>query len=99
MHQKTVGLEKSGQPPDSLGQYPTHKSSEVIEHLIANWLDKTLSNTLLPEFSQSFQIHNFELGDEIISYPRRELSQDSVQNEPNKYFYVVCGGRVRLLSF
>ncbi|NEO20163.1 MULTISPECIES: peptidase domain-containing ABC transporter [unclassified Moorena] len=99
MHQKTVGLEKSGQPPDYLGQYPTQKSSEVIEHLIANWLDKTLSKTLLPEFSQSFQIHNFDLGDKIISYPRRELSQDSVQNEPNKYFYVVCGGRVRLLSF
>lgn len=52
---------------------------------------------LASDFSKAFEVKEFQLGDEIVTYNLPIFSVDSKQNICG--FYLVCQGRVRLLSF
>ncbi len=64
-------------------------------------LEKTDTN-LSSEFNQAFDISEFQLGDQLHNYHLPNPLEHFVpreQNEPNNgWFYIVCQGRVRLLS-
>lgn len=52
------------------------------------------------DFSKAFDVQEFQLGDELLNYSVPALLGHSVHAEQtNDDFYVVCQGRVRLLSF
>ncbi|MBW4647665.1 MAG: peptidase domain-containing ABC transporter [Kastovskya adunca ATA6-11-RM4] len=56
------------------------------------------SPKLLSNLSQDFEFVEFQLGDSIDSIPTG--SQNSAYSEQSQpYFYIICQGRVRLLSF
>lgn len=58
------------------------------------------NDELVNEFSQAFQIMQFNLGDEIVNYDIYKASVDSSRNqEQHQGFYLVCCGRVRLVGF
>jgi ATP-binding cassette, subfamily B, bacterial HlyB/CyaB len=58
------------------------------------------NDELVDEFSQAFQIIQFNLGDEIVNYNTYKSSVESSHNqEQKKGFYLVCLGRVRLVGF
>ncbi|GBE90689.1 cysteine peptidase family C39 domain-containing protein [Nostoc cycadae] len=48
---------------------------------------------LASEFSQSWTINNFQIGDNLTNYTDSSISEDK-----SNFFYLVCQGRVRLLS-
>ncbi len=55
---------------------------------------------LASDFSQTFRIREFQLGDELVNSISPTPGEDSVQSEQNsRDFYLVCQGRVRLLGF
>jgi len=49
------------------------------------------------DFSKAFEVSEFQLGDEIVTYTVPNSLVDNKQNSCG--FYLVCEGRVRLLSF
>ena len=51
------------------------------------------------DFSQAFKIYEFDLGDRIHKYKLPSFGENSVHNEQNESWFVVCQGRVRILSF
>src|SRR6478672_1572322 len=54
---------------------------------------------LASNLNEAVEVAEFQLGDRLVSYTVPDSQQDSVQQEPNSgSFYVVCHGRVRLLS-
>ncbi|PAX57942.1 ABC transporter transmembrane domain-containing protein [Brunnivagina elsteri] len=58
------------------------------------------NDELVDEFSQVFQIIQFNLGDEIVNYDTSKLSVELFHNrEQYQGFYLVCRGRVRLVGF
>ena len=73
------------------------------EQSILPLLSKTLKSPhknakLVSDLSQSFEILEWQLGECLLSLPIS--SANYLQNEHNcEYFYLVCQGRVRLLSF
>ncbi len=77
----------------------TLPKEQPILQLLAKRLKLTSQNTkLLSDLSQSFEIQEWQLGECLLSLPK-SLS-NYVQNKQNcGYFYIICQGRVRLLSF
>ena len=59
------------------------------------------NNSLVSEFSKEFEAIQLHLGDEIANYTKNvELSQRPLNSYDNgKGFYIICQGRVRLVSF
>ena len=54
---------------------------------------------LASNFSQAFEIREFQLGDELINYSIAASTENGVKSKKEiQGFYVVCQGRVRLLS-
>jgi ATP-binding cassette, subfamily B, bacterial HlyB/CyaB len=51
------------------------------------------------ELSRSLEVKEFQLGDEICSYIPVDIPANSAQNEQNQLTYLVCQGKVRLLSW
>jgi ATP-binding cassette subfamily B protein len=88
----------SFQDQPHLSQADTQKCSAVLKLLQAAEADKI--STL--DFSQSFNIDDFQLGDLIFQNFSSDGSEDSVQdgqkNKNNQDLYLVCQGRVRLLT-
>ncbi|NEP29331.1 hypothetical protein, partial [Moorena sp. SIO3I6] len=88
--------EEHGLPSSSINPDPASNLSVVLQSLTLDSVDPKLNY----EFSQSFDLDNFQLGDKILAYTKPELSQDSVEIEQDhQYLYLVCQGRVRLLGF
>ena len=53
---------------------------------------------LVKELSKNFEIYEFQLGDSLITLS--DSSANSAQQSQNsQYFYIVCQGKIRLLSF
>ena len=77
----------------------TLPKEQPILQLLSKRLKLTSQNTkLLSDLSQSFEIQEWQLGECLLSLPK-SLS-NYVQNKQNcEYFYIICQGRVRLLSF
>ncbi|WP_424095590.1 peptide cleavage/export ABC transporter [Moorena producens] len=85
-----------GLPSSSINPDPASNLSVVLQSLTLDSVDPKLNY----EFSQSFDLDNFQLGDKILAYNTPELSKDSVEIEQDhQYLYLVCQGRVRLLGF
>lgn len=58
------------------------------------------NGSLTSEFTAAFEIHEFQLGDELTNYNLPNSLVNSVQEEQNnQFFYIICQGRVRLLGF
>lgn len=55
--------------------------------------------SLASKFSQAFEIREFQLGDKLVDYTLSNPLENSVQDEHNQGFYIICQGRVRLLGF
>ncbi|HEY9846499.1 MAG TPA: cysteine peptidase family C39 domain-containing protein, partial [Candidatus Caenarcaniphilales bacterium] len=53
-----------------------------------------IDTALAEAFSQLFEVRQFQLGDEVVSYPLPNTAASENQN-----LYLVCQGRVRLLCF
>jgi ATP-binding cassette subfamily B protein len=59
---------------------------------------QSIAATLIPEFSKNFEICDFQLGDNVETLTGN--AQNTVPNEQKaKDLYLICQGRVRLLSF
>ncbi|MDJ0574614.1 MAG: cysteine peptidase family C39 domain-containing protein [Xenococcaceae cyanobacterium MO_234.B1] len=83
---------------DSSLLIPSPKEQPILQ-LLSETLKLTHKNAkLVSDLSQSFEIIDLPLGECLLSLP---ISLPNyVQNEHNcEYFYIVCQGRVRLLSF
>lgn len=83
------------------------RSSEAADNALPNLqaafnlsnIVKTSSENAL-KFGQELEIREFQLGDELLSYKVAASLKDNVQDEhSSEGFYVICQGRVRLLSF
>jgi len=78
---------------NSLSTHQTATQSPVLAWLSSQSqfsLDKAEAIELL---SQEFEIQDYELGEQILAQPITNSTDD------NQYLFVVCEGRVRLLSF
>ena len=57
------------------------------------------SKSFLGSIAESFEILEFQLGDAIATVDCSPNADNSEGREAQKYFHVVCQGRIRLLSF
>ena len=70
--------------------------SDILKSLNLSPSDSRLASS----FSQDFKVREFQLGDELTTYSLSNRLENSAQNEQySGGFYVICQGRVRLLSF
>jgi HlyB family type I secretion system ABC transporter len=71
---------------------------QLLEEILLNLLPDT--KNLVLEFSQSFKLSTFSLGEEIGNYNTFTTENTSVHDGQNQQgFYIVCQGRVRLVGF
>ena len=77
----------------------TEKGGDSLT-VVMNLLRLVQADTkLASNFSQAFEISEFQLGDELINYSIAASTENGVKNKKEfAGFYVVCQGRVRLLS-
>lgn len=86
----------------SLERVPTQSQGKSLENelsILQHLHLTTADSSIASDFSQSFEFWEFHLGDELIHYTLAKPSQDFVHREQNdNHFYLICQGRVRLLS-
>jgi len=87
-----------GQSPPRNRQNDYSSLSDILNLLRLSQSDTSLTS----EFSQAFEMCEFQLGDQLVKYDLPYSLRNSVhyeQVEPiNGWFYIVCQGRVRLLG-
>lgn len=92
MNQALVNQGKSLSPSESEAANSLASALKLLSLVIAD-------EALVSEFHRLLKINNFQLGDELIKYNLPKSTDSSVRNEHNTgNFYIVCQGRVRLLS-
>ncbi len=91
-----LSLEAQGQAPSRVLQ----EKPQILQ-VALNFL-KLIQPDTTPglDFSQAFELCEFQLGDDLVNYRVSPLSGDTVHCEQNSWdFYLVCHGTVRLLGF
>nr|WP_318780323.1 ATP-binding cassette domain-containing protein [Atlanticothrix silvestris] len=77
-------------------KHTTNQQSLTSEAAIIKLLQVVAGDTnLLSDFSQSWTVQEFQLGDELTNYA---IVQE-IKDNSNNILYLVCQGRVRLLGF
>ncbi|MBE9209801.1 ATP-binding cassette domain-containing protein [Nostoc sp. LEGE 06077] len=76
-----------GEPKFSAQQTPESTMIQLLSIVVGD-------TNLVSEFSQFWTINKFQLGDNLTEYTDNIITENK-----NNYFYLVCQGRVRLLSF
>ncbi|NEO99156.1 MAG: ATP-binding cassette domain-containing protein [Symploca sp. SIO2E9] len=84
----------------SKGLYASKKNvfeslTDILNLLSLSSEDKYLES----DFTQAFEISDFQLGDYLHSYIATNTSEDSVHDEHTQGLFIICQGRVRLLGF
>ena len=83
---------------DSLQSPIANEQSQILTFLRERINIAPGQESLLNEFSQIFQMVDFHLGD-LISSPSDLSKPDSKKELGSQHLYIICQGRVRLLSF
>ena len=72
----------------------------TIQSLLGkHFASQEVNEDLLNHFSNAFETLSFQLGDLIGDFTGHVESKDDVFQDPDQFVYLVCQGRVRLLSF
>jgi ATP-binding cassette subfamily B protein len=75
---------------------PLQSASQCLSATLRLLALAQADTALAAKFSQAFEVYEFQLGDQLVSYTPPSTSD----HEPsNCDFYLVCQGRVRLLGF
>lgn len=76
---------------------PTDRQEKLIL-LISRQLNIPPAEPIIADFGKAFEILDFQLGDSLTCTPSSPESSLPTEQD-SQYFYVICQGRVRLLSF
>lgn len=75
---------------------PLQSTSQCLSATLRLLTLAQVDTALAAKFSQAFEAHEFQLGDELVSYIPPSTSD---HEQSNRDYYLVCQGRVRLLGF